>query len=149
MKSEDHGRACRAGQAGSSRARIRFGHAQMKGFRLGDLFVSAPHLYAFIAAVLVSTALWFYLARSWTGRAIRAVAQDPMASILVGVDAKRTYAIAFGLGVGLTAFGGAVALASHGEQAGMAADPRRRRPTSISTCRPTSWKAEPVRRHAA
>lgn len=83
---------------------------QVEGFRLGDVFVSAPYLYAFVAAVLVSTALWVYLARSWTGRAIRAVAQDPMASILVGVDAKRTYAIAFGLGVGLTAFGGAVIL---------------------------------------
>lgn len=83
---------------------------QVEGVRLGDVFVSAPYLYAFVAAVLVSTALWVYLAWSWTGRAIRAVAQDPMASVLVGVDAKRTYAIAFGLGVGLTAFGGAVIL---------------------------------------
>ena len=42
--------------------------------------------------------------------AIRAVAQDPMAATLVGVDTKRTYAMAFGLGVALTAFGGAVIL---------------------------------------
>ncbi|MFG1417248.1 branched-chain amino acid ABC transporter permease [Xanthobacter sp. V0B-10] len=83
---------------------------QVEGFRLGDIFVGAPYLYAFAAAVVLAAALWLFLERSWTGRAIRAVAQDPMAATLVGVDTKRTYAMAFGLGVALTAFGGAVIL---------------------------------------
>jgi len=83
---------------------------QVEGYRLGDLFIGAPYLYAFIAAVVLATALWLFLERSWAGRAIRAVAQDPMASTLVGVDTRRTYAMAFGLGVALTAFGGAVIL---------------------------------------
>lgn len=83
---------------------------QVEGYRLGDIFVGAPYLYAFIAAVLLSGALWLFLERSWTGRAIRAVAQDAMASTLVGVDTRRTYGLAFGLGVALTAFGGAVIL---------------------------------------
>lgn len=83
---------------------------QMQGFSFGGLFVSAPYLYAFIAAVILSIALWLFLDRSWTGRAIRAVAQDPMAATLNGVDTRRTYGIAFGLGVALTAFGGAVIL---------------------------------------
>ncbi|GGF69761.1 branched-chain amino acid ABC transporter permease [Azorhizobium oxalatiphilum] len=83
---------------------------QVEGYRLAGIFISAPYLYAFAAAVILSAALWFFLDRSWTGRAIRAVAQDPMASALVGVDTKRTYGLAFGLGVALTAFGGAVIL---------------------------------------
>lgn len=83
---------------------------QVEGYRLADIFISAPYLYAFIAAVVLSVALWLFLERTWSGRAIRAVAQDPMASTLVGVDTRRTYGFAFGLGVGLTAFGGAVIL---------------------------------------
>lgn len=83
---------------------------QVEGYRLGDLFISAPYLFAFIAAVGLAIALWLFLERSWTGRAIRAVAQDAMAATLVGVDTKRTYGLAFGLGVALTAFGGAVIL---------------------------------------
>lgn len=83
---------------------------QVEGYRLGDIFISAPYLYAFLAAVALSATLWLYLDRSWNGRAIRAVAQDPMAATLVGVDTRRTYGVAFGLGVALTAFGGAVIL---------------------------------------
>jgi branched-chain amino acid transport system permease protein len=83
---------------------------QVRGYRLGDVFVSASYLYAFVAAIVLAVVLGVYLERSWTGRAIRAVAQDPMAAKLVGVDTQRTYARAFGLGVALTAFGGAVIL---------------------------------------
>ncbi|MFG1240886.1 branched-chain amino acid ABC transporter permease [Xanthobacter versatilis] len=83
---------------------------QVEGYRLGDIFIGAPYLYAFIAAVILAVALWLFLDRSWMGRAIRAVAQDPMAATLVGVDTRRTYGLAFGLGVALTAFGGAVIL---------------------------------------
>ncbi|WP_127091003.1 branched-chain amino acid ABC transporter permease [Aquabacter cavernae] len=83
---------------------------QVQGYRLGDIFIGAPYLYAFAAAVILAAALWLFLERSWTGRAIRAVAQDAMAATLVGVDTKRTYGLAFGLGVALTAFGGAVIL---------------------------------------
>ncbi|MBY0381270.1 MAG: branched-chain amino acid ABC transporter permease, partial [Xanthobacteraceae bacterium] len=83
---------------------------QVEGYHIGSVFVGAPYLYAFIAAVIVASLLWLFLERSWSGRAIRAVAQDAMAATLVGVDSRRTYGLAFGLGVGLTAFGGAVIL---------------------------------------
>jgi len=83
---------------------------QVEGYQIGSVFVGAPYLYAFIAAVIVASLLWLFLERSWSGRAIRAVAQDAMAATLVGVDSRRTYGLAFGLGVGLTAFGGAVIL---------------------------------------
>src|SRR5271168_3013870 len=83
---------------------------QLQGYRVGGNFLSAPYLYAFISAIVLGGGLELYLARSWTGRAIRAVAQDPVAATLAGVDTRRTYARAFGLGVALTAFGGAIIL---------------------------------------
>ena len=69
-----------------------------------------PYLAAFLAAVIVSVALWLVLTRTWIGRAIRATAQNPMAASIFGIDTKLVYAIAFGLGVGLTAFGGGILL---------------------------------------
>jgi branched-chain amino acid transport system permease protein len=41
---------------------------------------------------------------------MRATAQDPMAATMMGINADRMHMLAFGLGVGLTAFGGAVIL---------------------------------------
>jgi branched-chain amino acid transport system permease protein len=83
---------------------------QIQGLRIGGVFVSVPYLYSFGCSLVLSVALRLYLSRSWTGRAIRAVAQDPVAATLAGVDTQRTYALAFGLGVALTAFGGAIIL---------------------------------------
>jgi branched-chain amino acid transport system permease protein len=83
---------------------------QTEALTLGGLFISVPYLAAFIAAIIVSGALWLVLTRTWIGRAIRATAQNPMAASIFGVDTKLVYAIAFGLGTGLTAFGGGIVL---------------------------------------
>lgn len=76
----------------------------------GRLFVPLDKLYAFLMALLSGGALWYFLSRTRWGRAMRATAQDPMAARLMGIDTDRMYMIAFGLGVGTTAFGGAVIL---------------------------------------
>lgn len=83
---------------------------QTTAFRLGPLFFSAPYVFAFVAAVLVSLALWWTLTQTWLGRAIRATAQNPMAAQVFGIDTRLVYALAFGIGTGLTAFGGAIVL---------------------------------------
>ena len=69
--------------------------------------------------------IWWVLAKTWWGRTVRATAQDPMAAKLIGIDPDQVYRLAFGLGVGLTAFGGAIILPyltvspSAGEQFGV------------------------------
>jgi branched-chain amino acid transport system permease protein len=83
---------------------------QTAGIEIGQLYIQAPYLLAFIAAISISVILWLYLSKSWTGRAIRATSQDPMAAKVVGVDTQRIYGMTFALGVGLTAMGGAVIL---------------------------------------
>jgi branched-chain amino acid transport system permease protein len=79
-------------------------------FKLGGIFVSAPYLVAFLLAGASAVSLWLVLQRSWIGRAMRATAQNSMAARIVGIDVDRIYCIAFGLGTGLTAFGGAIVL---------------------------------------
>ncbi|MEP9350411.1 branched-chain amino acid ABC transporter permease [Xanthobacter sp. KR7-225] len=83
---------------------------QASALKLGPLFVSVPYLLAFCAAVLVSVGLWWLLARTWLGRAIRATAQNEMAARAFGINTGRIYAVALGIGTGLTAFGGAIIL---------------------------------------
>lgn len=85
-------------------------HYQTSALKLGPLFVSVPYLLAFGAAVLVSVGLWWLMARTWLGRAIRATAQNEMAARAFGINTTRIYAVALGIGTGLTAFGGAIIL---------------------------------------
>jgi branched-chain amino acid transport system permease protein len=60
--------------------------------------------------VVAGLVIWWVLAKTWWGRTVRATAQDPMAAKLIGIDPDQVYRLAFGLGVGLTAFGGAIIL---------------------------------------
>ncbi|MGI3168316.1 branched-chain amino acid ABC transporter permease [Pseudooceanicola sp. C21-150M6] len=86
--------------------------AQMISYRAGPIFISAPNAHAFVAALVASVLLWLFLARTWTGRAIRATAQNETAARLFGINTTRIYAVAFGLGTALTAFGGGVILSN-------------------------------------
>ena len=83
---------------------------QTMSLSLGAIFIPVPFLAAFVAATVVSLALWLVMTTTWFGRAVRATAQDRMAATAFGVDARRVHTLAFGLGTGLTAFGGGVIL---------------------------------------
>jgi branched-chain amino acid transport system permease protein len=58
-----------------------------------------------VSAALIA-GLWFFLRRTTTGLAIRAVAEDPEASALQGIKTTRIHWIAFGLGSSLAAIAG-------------------------------------------
>jgi len=63
---------------------------------------------AFVAAAAVSIALVVWLNYTRPGLTLRAVAVDPTSAGLVGIDVARTSALAFALGGGVTAAGGAL-----------------------------------------
>jgi len=52
---------------------------------VGNLFLSTPKLVAFAGSFVVAALLWLLLARTDTGRAIRAVAKEKTGAALVGV----------------------------------------------------------------
>ncbi len=83
---------------------------QNESLEWGGLLINLPYAIAFAAAGVAGLAVWWVLAKTWWGRTVRATAQDPMAARLVGIDPDRIYRLALGLGVGLTAFGGAIIL---------------------------------------
>jgi branched-chain amino acid transport system permease protein len=78
---------------------------------LGPMFLNGAYLIAFVASIVVGVSLYLFLLRTYLGRAMRATAQDVMAARLLGINTGRVHWIAFGLGTGLTAFGGGAILA--------------------------------------
>lgn len=74
------------------------------------LIVGMDKLYAFLMALASGAAVWVFLNKTRFGTAMRATSQNPMAAKLMGVNTNLMYAVAFGLGVGTTAFGGSVVL---------------------------------------
>jgi len=65
---------------------------------LGDIFISFSRLLAFGAALLGAVLLYLFLARTYLGIAIRAIAQDREIMGLMGVDQRRIYLITSAIG---------------------------------------------------
>ena len=75
--------------------------------KLGFLSLAVTRLIVFGAGLAVLAALAWFMARTYTGKAIRAVSLNYEASRLVGIDVDRISALAFGLGTALAGFAGA------------------------------------------
>jgi branched-chain amino acid transport system permease protein len=64
------------------------------------------YLFGFALAVIIVAALYFLLYRTRFGQSLRATMQDQTAARLIGIDINRVSALAFGIGVAVTAAGG-------------------------------------------
>ena len=73
-----------------------------------SLSFSYPFLVAFCIAGVLGASLFIFLAKTDTGRMIRATAQDKRAAALMGVNTKRITYITFGLGAALVGAAGAL-----------------------------------------
>jgi branched-chain amino acid transport system permease protein len=80
-----------------------------RALSLAGAFLSVNRLAVFALALLVLLALHVLLTKTYLGKAIRAVAQNPDSCTLVGVPVERIYALTFGLGTGLAALAGLLA----------------------------------------
>jgi branched-chain amino acid transport system permease protein len=70
--------------------------------------LSVVRVYAFALSAALLLGLGFLLGRTRFGRSVRATVQNPSSALLLGVDAARVRAFAFGLGVSLASAAGAV-----------------------------------------
>jgi branched-chain amino acid transport system permease protein len=68
--------------------------------------VSVNRLAVLAIAVVLPILLQLLLKRTYTGRAIRAVAQNADSCTLVGVDVEKIYALTFGIGTALAGVAG-------------------------------------------
>ncbi len=63
-----------------------------------DMFISYARLLAFGAALVGMVAVYLFLARTYVGTAIRAIAQDRQIMPLMGVDSRRIYLVTSAVG---------------------------------------------------
>jgi branched-chain amino acid transport system permease protein len=75
---------------------------------VGDLFIPTAQLYASIVCAVLLVALWAFLQFTRTGRAIRATTQNRAAAQIVGINVRRTSALAFGIGLSLAGASGSL-----------------------------------------
>jgi branched-chain amino acid transport system permease protein len=68
---------------------------------LGEMHFSYARLLAFGAALIGMVAVYLFMTRTYTGTAIRAIAQDRQIMALMGVDTKKIYLVTSALGGGL------------------------------------------------
>jgi branched-chain amino acid transport system permease protein len=69
-------------------------------------FVSLNRLAVLAIAIVVPAGLHLVLRRTYLGKAIRAVAQNPDSCTVVGIDVGRVYTITFGIGTALAGLAG-------------------------------------------
>lgn len=81
---------------------------QTSVIRLGDVAISVPRLIAFVVAIFIAIALFYFLKNTLIGKAIRAVAMERRAASLMGINVKKIYIIAFGIGSALVGLAGSL-----------------------------------------
>jgi branched-chain amino acid transport system permease protein len=76
--------------------------------RVFGFYLPYIYLFGFGLAVALVLGLYYMLYRTKFGRSLRATMQDQVAARLIGIDVNRVAALAFGIGVAVTAVGGMV-----------------------------------------
>jgi branched-chain amino acid transport system permease protein len=77
-----------------------------EAFHVHGLFLNQARTYAFAVALLVAFGVYLFLQCTDLGKALRAAADEPEAAMYMGISVRRMHAIAFGLGIALTAVAG-------------------------------------------
>lgn len=77
-------------------------------FNLRGVYLSKERLVAMAVGLAVLAALFFFVHRTKSGRAMRATEQDAEAAALMGVNIDRTASLAMGLGCALAAMAAAL-----------------------------------------
>jgi len=88
-------------------------------YRLGDAFLPANRLLVLGISLALIAAVLLFVNYSRTGRAMRALAQDRTATLLMGVDVPRISTLGFGLGAALAGIAGALLISISGVNAGI------------------------------
>lgn len=67
-------------------------------FNIGGVIIPIPNLLTFVVAILIVGTIYFFLKKTDLGKGLRAASEDPEGAYAVGIDVRRMYLIAFGIG---------------------------------------------------
>lgn len=75
---------------------------------INTLSISVPRLVAFCTALVVAILMFAFLNKTDIGKQIRAVSQNRTAALLMGINYKKIYMLAFGIGSALVGLAGSL-----------------------------------------
>jgi len=79
----------------------------LPNIRFQGLIVSFPRLMAFIITLLMVITLFLFLKKTFWGKALRATVENKRSAQLMGINIKRFYYLALGLGIACVGIAGA------------------------------------------
>jgi branched-chain amino acid transport system permease protein len=79
---------------------------RLKTIMVSGVSLDAPKLLAFVTSLITATIFFLFLERTDLGRTIRATANNRQAALLMGVNVKKLYCMAFAIGTALAAAAG-------------------------------------------
>lgn len=79
----------------------------------GGLRINIAYLISFVIAAVVAALLFWFIMKTETGRAIRAISQNDAAAALSGIHVTRVTMLAFGLGIAVAGVAGTLLLPIH------------------------------------
>jgi branched-chain amino acid transport system permease protein len=71
---------------------------RMPGFSVADMYLSSARLLSFGVAIAAIGITWWFLSKTFTGVAIRAISQDRSIMPLMGVNPNRVYLVTSAIG---------------------------------------------------
>lgn len=74
--------------------------------QIGAMRASYHEIFILIVSIVTLVVMWLILTKTKTGLSIRAVAQDQLGAVLVGINTKRVYSITLGVATALAGIAG-------------------------------------------
>jgi branched-chain amino acid transport system permease protein len=79
-----------------------------KVINMGTVMISVPKVIAFIAAIIFTVLLYYFLKKTDMGKAIRAASEEKEGALTVGINLKKIYYLTFGIGAACVGAAGTV-----------------------------------------
>jgi branched-chain amino acid transport system permease protein len=77
-------------------------------FAVGGLALSISRVIAFVVALAITLAVWYFLRTTRLGKAVRATSQNAEVALVCGIDVARIRLLAFGLGTAMAGAAGSL-----------------------------------------
>jgi len=75
---------------------------------IGTVMISIPKVIAFLSAIIFTALLYYFLKKTDMGKAIRAASEEKEGALTVGINLKKIYYLAFGIGAACVGAAGTV-----------------------------------------
>ncbi len=79
-----------------------------KAVTIGGVMISLPKVIAFLLAIILTGLLYYFLKSTDLGKAIRAASEEKEGALTVGINLRRIYYLAFGIGTACVGASGTV-----------------------------------------